>query len=283
VALNCVLTERIRQESGVKQLWVQPAANDAGTALGAALWVWHSVLRKPRQYVMKSPYLGPEFTDDEIEEKLLACRLLYRRCSDIPRQCAELISQGKTVGWFQGRMEWGPRALGNRSILADPRDPIMRHRLNRIKGREDFRPLAPAILEEKTHEYFDCAEPSPFMIFARNVKLEQREKIPAVVHIDGSARVQTVNKVQNPLFHELIAEFGRITGIPIVVNTSLNYKGRPIVCTIDQAIDCFYNSALDYLALGPFLIGKEVYGENDRFGVNARRESLDLQEQNYCY
>jgi carbamoyltransferase len=121
------------------------------------------------------------------------------------------------------------------------------------------------------------------MIFARNVKLEQREKIPAVVHVDGSARVQTVNKVQNPLFHELITEFGRITGIPIVVNTSLNYKGRPIVGTIDQAIDCFYNSGLDYLALGPFLIGKEVYGENDRFGVNARWESVDLQEQGSCY
>ena len=279
VALNCVMTERIRQESEFKNVWIQPAANDAGTALGAALWVWHSVLDKPRQWIMTNADLGPEFSEEEIEERLLACQIPFQRPDNIAHQCAELISQGKTIGWFQGRMEWGPRALGNRSILADPRDPTMRDRLNYIKGREDFRPLAPAILEESVGDYFDCREPSPFMLFARKVKPERRGRIPAVIHVDGSARLQTVGKAQNALFHELIAEFGKITGVPMVVNTSLNYKGKSIVCTIDQAIECFYNSGLDYLALGSFLVRKGVYEEDSRFDVVTRREDLGLQEQ----
>lgn len=279
VALNCVLTERIRHESGFKRVWIQPAANDAGTAMGAAQWIWHCTLNRPRQYVMTHTYLGPEFGDEKIEEQLLRSKIHYQRVPNVARQCAKLISQGKTVGWFQGRMEWGPRALGNRSIFADPRDPVMKDKLNYIKGREDFRPLAPAILEERVGDYFDCVEPSPFMLFARKVKPEKRNEIPAVVHVDGTARVQTVNKEQNSLFHELIWEFERISGIPMVVNTSLNYKGKPIVCTIEQAIDCFYNSGLDYLALGSFLIGKEVYGEAHRFELDARREDMDLQEQ----
>lgn len=283
VALNCVLTERIRQESGFKRVWIQPAANDAGTALGAALWVWHSVLNRPRHYSMTDAYLGPEFGEAEIEEKLLKSRNNYQLVPDIARRCAELIAQGKTVGWFQGRMEWGPRALGNRSILADPRDPVMRDKLNCIKGREDFRPLAPAIIEESVGDYFDCDEPSPFMLFARMVKPHQRERIPAVVHVDGSARVQTVNSKDNPLLHELIVEFQKITGIPLIVNTSLNYKGKPIVCTVEQAIDCFYNSGLDYLALGRFLLSKELNEKRSRFEVDVRREDLDLQEHSSCY
>lgn len=283
VALNCVLTERIRQESGFKRVWVQPAANDAGTALGAALWVWHSVLNQPRQYVMTDAYLGPEFSEAEIEEQLLKNRNNYKLVPGIARQCAELISQGKTVGWFQGRMEWGPRALGNRSILADPRDPVMRDKLNRIKGREDFRPLAPAILAQSVGDYFECVEPSPFMLFARTVKSDQRERIPAVVHVDGSARVQTVNSKDNPLLHELIVEFQRITGIPLIVNTSMNYQGKPIVCTVEQAIDCFYNSGLDYLALGRFLLSKEWDERLGRFEVDVRREDLDLQEHSSCH
>jgi carbamoyltransferase len=283
VALNCVLTERIRQESGFNQVWVQPAANDAGTALGAALWVWHSVLNGPRQYIMTNPYLGPEFSEAEIEGQLLKSKLAYESVPDIARKCAGLIAEGKTVGWFQGQMEWGPRALGNRSILADPRDPVMRDKLNCIKGREDFRPLAPAILEQFVGDYFECAEPSPFMLFARTVKPHQRERIPAVVHIDGSARLQTVNKKDNRLLHELIFEFKKITGIPLIVNTSLNYKGKPIVCTVEQAIDCFYNSGLDYLALGRFLLSKELNEKRGRFEVDVRREDLDLQEHSSCY
>ena len=283
VSLNCVLTERIRQESGFKRVWVQPAANDAGTSLGAALWVWHSILNQPRQYLMSDAYLGPEFGEAEIEEQLLKNRNNYKLVPDIARECAELISQGKTVGWFQGRMEWGPRALGNRSILADPRDPGMRDKLNCIKGREDFRPLAPAIIEEFVGDYFDCDEPSPFMLFARTVKPHQRKRIPAVVHVDGSARVQTVNKQDNPLLHELIVEFNKITGIPLLVNTSLNYKGKPIVCTVEQAIDCFYNSGLDYLALGRFLLSKELNEKRGRFEIDVRREDLDLQEHSSCH
>jgi len=283
VALNCVLTEHIRQESGFKHVWVQPAANDAGTAMGAALWVSHTVLKRPRGWVLTNSYLGPDFHECEIEEQLLTRRITHRFVPKIARECAELISQGKTVGWFQGRMEWGPRALGNRSILADPRDPVMRDKLNCIKGREDFRPLAPTILEEFVGDYFDCVEPSPFMLFARRVKPHQRERIPAVVHVDGSARVQTVTSKDNPLLHELIVEFQKITGIPLIVNTSLNYRGKPIVCTVEQAIDCFYNSGLDYLALGPFLLSKELNETRGRFEVDVRREDLDLQEHSSCH
>ena len=276
VALNCVMNARIQEESSFKRVWVQPAANDAGTALGAALWVWHSGLNQPREYVMEHAYLGPEFSDAEIEAKLLTCKIPYQHISNMPRRCAKLIADGKVIGWFQGRMEWGPRALGNRSILADPRDPIMRDKVNYIKGREEFRPLAPAVLEEVARDYFQCREVSPFMLFANQVIPNKRRDIPAVVHVDGTARVQTVDKKQNPLFHELIAEFGKITGVPMVVNTSLNYRGRPIVATIDQALDCFYNSGLDYLALGSFLISKEVIERNEWIAVAHRGEGLDI-------
>jgi carbamoyltransferase len=276
VALNCVMNERIREESPFKRVWVQPAANDAGTALGAALWVAHAVQNQPRAHVMEHVYWGPEFSDTEIEAKLLTCKIPYRRVPNIARACAELIAQGRLVGWFQGRMEWGPRALGNRSILADPRDPIMRDKVNSIKGREEFRPLAPAVLEESAGDYFRGGRTSPFMLFAQQALSDKQRDIPAVVHVDGTARVQTVNKKQNPLFYELITEFGKMTGIPVVVNTSLNYQGKPIVATPDQALDCFYNSGLDYLALGSFLIGKEVVENDEWLAIAKRGESLGL-------
>ena len=276
MALNCVMNERIREGAPFKRVWAQPAANDAGTALGSALWVSHAILHHPREYVMEHAYWGPEFSDAEIEAKLLTCKVPHRRVANIARQCAELISQGKIIGWFQGRMEWGPRALGNRSILADPRDPIMKDKLNCIKGREAFRPLAPAVLEEAASDYFHCHGTSPFMSFAHQVIPNKRHDIPAVVHVDGTARVQTVNRKNNPVFYELIAEFGKITGVPIVINTSLNYQGKPIVATLDQAIDCFYNSGLDYLALGSFLVGKEVFEHDEWLTVAQRRESLGL-------
>lgn len=276
VALNCVMNQRIREESPFKQVLVQPAANDAGTALGAAFWVWHSMLNRPREHAMEHAYWGPEFSDVEIEAKLLTCKIPHRRTAHVARECAGLLAQGKIVGWFQGRMEWGPRALGNRSILADPRDLYMKDKVNSVKGREEFRPLAPAVLEESVGDYFYGHDVSPFMLFAQQVLPSRKQDIPAVVHVDGTARVQTVNKNQNPLFYDLISEFGKITGVPVVVNTSLNYQGKPIVATLDQALECFYNSGLDYLALGPFLIGKEVFGSDQQLTAARRGEGVGV-------
>ena len=263
VALNCVMNERLRAEGPFKRVFVQPAAHDAGTALGAALWVYHCKLGHPREYVMEDAYLGPAFSDVEIERGLIERKIPFRRCDSIAETVAELLAQGKVVGWFQGRMEFGPRALGNRSMLADPRDPGMRAKVNAIKGRENFRPLAPSVLEEEAHEFFECAEPSPFMLFARKVRPEKRAIIPAAVHVDGTARVQTVSRQHNPLFYDLIRCFGRLTGVPAVLNTSLNYADKPIVCTVEQALDCFINSGIDCLAMGPFLIDKRLGSNTD--------------------
>jgi len=256
VALNCVMNERIRQEAGFDHVWVQPAANDAGTSLGAALWIWHQMLKHPRGITMDHAYYGPEFTDKEIEQTLTTSKIPFRHCSDIASACAELIAKGQIIGWFQGRMEWGPRALGNRSILGDPRNLEMKTKINQLKSREQFRPLAPSIVTEAIAQYFESSEPSPFMAFARKVRSERIQEIPAVVHADGTARVQTVSQDFNPLFHRLISRFGDLTGTPLVINTSLNYEGKPIVANIKQAIDCFFNTGLDSIALGPFLISK---------------------------
>ncbi len=277
VVLNCVMNERIRNESDFENLFIQPAANDAGTALGAALWINHAILNKHREYVMEDVYLGPEFSDSEIETHLNTNKIPYYKSLNVARESAQLIAKGKVVGWFQGRMEFGPRALGNRSILADPRDPRMKDKINRIKGREDFRPVAPAILEEEACNFFKASEPSPFMLFARKVKPSKVNSIPSAVHIDGTARLQTVSRKQNALFYELIKEFYLIAGIPVVINTSLNYKGKPIVCTTEQAIECFYNSGLDYMVLGNCIINKDGFKKDGRDVIIERSENLALQ------
>lgn len=256
VALNCVLNERIRKESPFKRIYIQPASHDAGTALGAALYVRHTILEEPRKSPMDHVFLGPFSESDKIEAKLRSYKIPYQQCSDVAIEAAKLLADGKVVGWFQGRMEWGPRALGNRSILADPRDKSLKDRLNTIKGRPDFLPFAPSILEERYHEFFEDRELSPFMLFARKVLPNKREQIPAVLHVDGTARVQTVSIAHNPLYHKLIEHFADITGIPLVLNTSLNRPGKPIVCTIEQAIDCFFNTGLDAIILGDFLVNK---------------------------
>lgn len=256
VALNCLMNQRIKEKSKFRNMFVQPASHDAGTALGAALYVYNCFLENERTYVMDHPYLGPEFTSDEIKSRLEESKVKYKISRNIAKECAKLISDGNIIGWFQGAVEWGPRALGNRSILADPRNCKMKDIINKIKNREDFRPLAPVILEEKLSQYFEEKTPSPFMLFTYHVKSSKKKKIPAVVHFDGTARTQTVNKEQNKLLYVLTEEFEKITGIPILINTSLNYARKPIVCTIEQSLDCFYNSGLDYLAMGNFLISK---------------------------
>ncbi|MBU9560697.1 carbamoyltransferase [Burkholderia multivorans] len=260
VALNCVMNARIRDRGPFDDVWVQPAAGDAGTALGAALWTDFRVRGARGDWRMDHAYLGPSFEDDAIEAFIREAQLPYRRLNDVAAQTAALLAQNRVIGWFQGRMEFGPRALGARSILASPIDPDMQRKLNRIKDREDFRPVAPVALESKAHEWFSGGrrEPlhAPFMLFVYDVRPERAERIPAVRHIDGTARVQTVGPQQNPLLHALLTEFDALTGVPVLVNTSFNTRGEPIVCTPRDAIECFWTSPLDALVIGSFLMEK---------------------------
>ncbi|HEX7079857.1 MAG TPA: carbamoyltransferase C-terminal domain-containing protein [Gammaproteobacteria bacterium] len=258
VALNCVMNAKLRDSGLFRRIWVQPAAGDAGTALGAALWIDWRHNGGTRGYRMDDVYLGPEFSPAEIESSLRRGKLLYRRMDDVAEECAALLAADKIVGWFQGRMEFGPRALGARSILASPISPDMQRRLNDIKDREDFRPVAPAVLEEDVAEWFVNGERSPFMLFVFDVAADKADRIPAVRHVDGTARVQTVSRAQHPLYYDLLKAFRRRTGVPVLVNTSLNTRGRPIVCTPHDAIECFWTSPLDALVIGPWLLEKEA-------------------------
>jgi carbamoyltransferase len=265
VALNCVMNARLRDSGIFDAIWIQPAAGDAGTALGAALWIDASERGDahelgPRRWTMEHAYLGPGFDDDEIERQLHWAGLRYRRPFDIARGCAELLAGNRVMGWYQGRMEYGPRALGARSILASPIDPAMQARLNELKDREDFRPVAPAVPKEEFAQWFAPADAnggiSPFMLFIYDVLPGRSERIPAACHTDRTARVQTVDACHNPRFHALLREFGRLTGVPVLINTSFNVRGQPIVCTPRDAIEAFFSTPLDALAIGPFIVEK---------------------------
>jgi len=257
VALNCVANGRVLRESPFERVFVQPAAGDAGAALGAALAVHHDVTGELPRGVMPDACLGPDIDEALCESALRGAGLSYSRPADISRACARELASGRIVGWVQGRMEYGPRALGNRSIFADPRDPGMRDHLNeRVKHREGFRPFAPAVLAERAPEYFLDAVESPYMLLSFDVRPEKREEIPAVVHVDGSARVQTVDRQRNPAFRRLIEAFAEETGVPVVLNTSFNRRGEPIVCTPQDAVRSFLAEEMDRLALGPFLASR---------------------------
>ncbi|HSB92866.1 MAG TPA: carbamoyltransferase C-terminal domain-containing protein, partial [Flavitalea sp.] len=257
VALNCVANARIRDKSRFKQVWVQPAAGDAGTALGGALWI-DSRQRggRDRNFRMDHVYWGPQYSDEQIQKFLNWTKIRYRKLNDIAVETADFLAADKIIGWFQGRMEFGPRALGSRSILASPINPSMQARLNEVKDREDFRPVAPVVLEEDAAEWFKDAGYSPFMLFVNEVNPDKAALIPAVRHVDGTARIQTVNKAQHPLYHQLLVEFKKRTGVPVLVNTSFNTLGKPIVCTPRDAIECFYGSPFDALVIGSFLLEK---------------------------
>jgi carbamoyltransferase len=257
VALNCVMNAKVRDQGPFSHVWVQPAAGDAGTALGAALWIDARERNDfTRRWHMDHAYLGPQYDDREIEQFLRWSQLPFRRLADVPRDAAALLAQEKVIGWFQDRMEFGPRALGARSILASPLDPGMQARLNEIKDREDFRPVAPVVLEERASEWFSNAGVAPFMLFVYQVVPDKADRIPAVRHVDGTARVQTINRKQNPRYYDLVKAFEEKTGVPILVNTSFNTRGEPIVCTPRDAIESFWTSPLDALVIGSYLLEK---------------------------
>jgi carbamoyltransferase len=282
------MNARIRDSGIFEQVWIQPAAGDAGTALGAALWVdgqqrlpdsidaadaaavpealpgAPGVRFAPRTWHMDHVYLGPEYGDDDIERALHWAKLPYRRLdstAELAAATAELLAADRIIGWFQGRMEFGPRSLGARSIIASPIDPAMQARLNELKDREDFRPVAPAVPHEDLAAWFQPAAAnggeSPFMLFVYDVVPGQADRIPSACHTDHTARVQTVHAPTNPRFHAVLKAFGNLTGVPVLVNTSFNVRGEPIVCTPRNAIEAFYSTPLDALVIGSFIVEKQ--------------------------
>lgn len=285
VALNCVANGRILREGPFDNIWVQPAATDAGGALGAALIVWHRYLKKERRIdqsrdSMKAALLGPQFSDDEIEKYLKENNIPYERLNtqEVARGAARIIAEQKVLGWFQGRMEYGPRALGSRSILGDARSQTMQSIINlKIKFRESFRPFAPTVLADKVSEYFDLDRESPYMLLVAPVREDKRmpiteeqkglfgidklkvkrSSVPAITHVDYSARIQTVSRRDNPLYYDMINEFLKLTGCPVIINTSFNVRGEPIVCTPEDAYRCFMRTNMDYLIMGSFLLDKK--------------------------
>lgn len=259
VCLNCQMNAVVQNLGPFKHLFVPPAAGDSGTAIGAAKYIYYSHAGGRKREVLRHAFLGAEFTEQECVTILEGKNLPWEKLVDPARACAELLSRGKIVGWFQGCMEIGPRALGNRSILADPRDPQMKDILNqRVKFREGFRPFAPAVLEDHCGDFFESSSPSPFMLQVYPVIPEKRNLIPAVVHVDGTCRVQTVNATDHPLFHEVIKHFQDITGIPVILNTSFNLRGEPIVRTPEDALDTFLRSHMDALFLGNLVVKKKI-------------------------
>ncbi len=259
VALNCVANGAIVASGAVEDLWVHPAAGDAGGAVGAAYFLWNGLLGKPRQPRMGTPYLGPGYDEGEIRRALDAHGAVYQRLGrqDLLDEVAAFVDTAHVVGWYQGRMEWGPRALGHRSILGDARHPEMRSILNRkIKFREGFRPFAPTVLEDHLQDWFELDRPSPYMLLVAPVR-KDAPPLPAITHVDGSARVQTINARQDPLYHDLLQTFFRRTGCPVMINTSMNVRGEPIVNTPEDAYLCFMRTHMDALAVGPFLLRKD--------------------------
>lgn len=263
VAFNCAANGKILPRTPFESVYIQPAAGDAGLAVGAAFYVWNQILGRPRSFQMNHAYWGPEFSDTDIRRALEKAQTQDGRFQTTEMSEAELvkftakkIAEGNVVGWFQGRMEWGPRALGNRSIVVDPRRAEMKDLLNsRIKHREGFRPFAPSILAERVGDYFEETHPSPFMQMTYKVKQEKRAEIPAPTHVDGTGRLQTVAAVENPLYWKLIKEFEKLTGVPVLLNTSFN-DNEPVVCRPEEAVNCFLRTKMDVLAIGKYVVEK---------------------------
>jgi carbamoyltransferase len=261
VALNCVANGRIAREAGFDNVWIQPAAGDDGNAIGCAYYGYVAIQNNPRAFEIKHAFLGRPYSDAEVDaavgKPFIGLQASAKRSDNICAEAARLLTEGNVFGWFQGRSEFGPRALGHRSILADPRQAGMKDKLNlRVKHRQAFRPFAPIVLAERAHEIFDGDQDSPYMLIAKNVKPEWRDKIPAVVHVDGTARVQMVRPEHSERLYRLLKEFDALTGVPVLVNTSFNVKGEPIVETPQDALNCFLTTGIDYLAMHDLLIEK---------------------------
>jgi carbamoyltransferase len=261
VALNCVANGRIAREAGFENVWIQPAAGDDGIAIGCAYYGWLEILKQRRSFVMEHAYVGRPYSDDEVrsalQKFLVRIQVDAKRSGNICRDTAKLLADQRVIGWFQGPSEFGPRALGNRSLLADPRKAEMKDILNsRVKHRQAFRPFAPIVLAERMKEIFEGEEDSPFMLIAKPVRPEWRDKIPAIVHVDGSARVQSVREATNPTLYRLLKEFEALTGVPVLVNTSFNVKGEPIIETPEDAINCFLATGIDNLVLHDAVVSK---------------------------
>lgn len=258
VALNSAFNGKVLHKTDFEDIYIHPAAGDAGTSFGVCYYIWHQILGQPREFILDHAYTGPQFGNDEIEKVLkknnLSCAALNE--GELVQKTADIVADGNVVGWFQGRMEWGPRALGNRSIIADPRRDDMKDILNaRIKHREKFRPFAPSIMMDHVGEYFDQSYPDPFMIKVYNVLPEKQKEIPAVTHVDGTGRLQTVDKTNSSLYWSLINAFREKTGVPVVLNTSFN-ENEPIVCSPNEAVDCFMRTKMDAIAIGNYLVQK---------------------------
>jgi carbamoyltransferase len=263
VALNCVANGRIAREAGFENVWIQPAAGDDGIAIGCAVYGQLEVLKQPRSFVMKQSYVGKPYADQDFDKALqnffVRIQTTAARSDDICRDTAKLLAEQRVIGWFQGGSEFGPRALGNRSLLADPRKAEMKDILNsRVKHRQPFRPFAPIVLAERAKEIFEGEEDSPFMLIAKPVRREWRDRIPAIVHVDGTARVQTVSDDTNPVLYRLLKEFEALTGVPVLINTSFNVKGEPIVETPQDAVVCFLTTGIDNLVLHDTLVSKNA-------------------------
>jgi len=272
VAMNSKMNGRIAAESGFSEVWVQPSADDAGCSLGGCFYYWNNVLGKKRKFVMKHDYWGPGFSDNDIKKALDDSMVAYEHLEHPEKEAARSITQNKVIGWFQGRMEFGQRALGNRSILADARDPAMKDKINKlIKHREWYRPFAPSVLEEYQKDYFEIDSSSLFMQKIYSVRKEKRKAIPAVVHKDGTGRVQTVNKDTNRRFWKLINEFRKITGTPVILNTSFNDNDEPIVCSPKDAIRSFFGTGIHELYIGNYRISKAVFNK-DRYGQRSDKK-----------
>jgi carbamoyltransferase len=264
VALNCVANGRLAREAGFENIWVQPAAGDDGVAIGCAYYGYLALLKQSRSFVMDHAFLGVAYKPEQVEAatstKLVRLQTTQRRSDDICRDSAKLLAEGHVFGWFQGRSEFGPRALGGRSIIADPRHASMKDKLNRrVKHRQAFRPFAPVVLAERAHEVFEGEHESPFMLLAKRVRPEWRDRIPGVVHVDGTARVQTVRRDQNERLYDLLKAFEALTGVPVLINTSFNIKGEPIVETPEDAVRCFLGTGIDYLAIHDLLLSKKRF------------------------
>ena len=262
VALNSVANGKITKNTPFKNIWIQPAASDAGTSLGAAAYAYNVIFNNKREYIMKSAYLDPSFSPDYIKNFLVKNKIVHKTFKDdavLVKLTANLIYNNNVVGWFQGRMEWGPRALGARSILSNAANPDMKNILNtKVKHREHFRPFAPVIIEEDVHEYFEIdKDEEPFMLFDYPFKEDKKKLVPGVVHVDGTGRLQTISREENPLYYGVIKEFEKLSGVPILINTSFNIRGEPIVCTPEDAYKCMMGTGIDYLVLDKFLIKRE--------------------------